>query len=235
MNLGELIDLVRARLQDVNEPYAWSDIELIDYLNTAVVEATERSRLLLDTTSSITQLSLVANTAEYSIDPSIQSIRRILVDTGQKDSNGNVIYSNVYSVAIEDLEILGFPPWEKQITATLPTYYWLDLDTKSLHFVPVPTTNTTAKLEVFRAPLSTERLVKTSDKPPIPERTHRYLAHWAAYEALLKRDADMGDSGRAAQELAFFEREFGPRPSARLNRHFKERRTGQVYSRRFGG
>jgi len=234
MNLGELRALARNRLQDTVTPYGWRNSDLNSFINTAVVEATERSRLIFDSsTPAVTQISVTPFVADYQLHPSVQSIVRARADTGQVDAQGNPIYTTVIPGSRTDLSVIGFTPRDNMYT-NYSLHYWRDYE--GIHLAPIPEKATTLLLEVYRAPLDTEKLVLDTDIPPIPDRLHRYLVHWVLYEAYSVNDADLSDPTKALKELAQFERHFSNRASAKLERMMQEGKGGKAaYSRPFGG
>jgi hypothetical protein len=77
MTRSEIIDQVRSRLFDTEDPLLWSDADLDEYLNNIVNHLCDECGLIEDaTTPSICQISVVADTTTYDIDSRIIRIKR---------------------------------------------------------------------------------------------------------------------------------------------------------------
>jgi hypothetical protein len=127
-------------LDDIRIPTLWKPEDLELFANEAEREAALRSELLVDnTTPSICQVSVVADTAEYNISSKI--IRIVLL----------TIPSNTYPVEQKTEEWLDDvdPAW-RTLTGT-PVYYVLRKN--KLRLVPIPTATETATMKVVRYPL----------------------------------------------------------------------------------
>lgn len=71
-----------------------------------------------------------------------------------------------------------------------------------------PTEGSELRLTVYRLPLNDLTNLE-DDEPEIPYYAHDKLAHWVAYRVYLQSDLDTA-SRDAAEQLALFERHFGP-------------------------
>lgn len=232
MNLGALIALTRNRVRDLKLPYKFSDSQMMDFANAAVHEALERARLKYDTTTApIETISILANVRDYALDPSIQHIDVARVDTGTVDLLGFPIYRWLWFGTLQDIVDWYGDGWDN--LAGFPVRGWRDEE--GIHLVPRPTTATTMKLWVNRMELASEVMDDNADIPMIPARHHRDLVYWMLYECYSVHDADYGNPKKAADNYALFERAFGRRPSANLERQMLRRQgSGRAYNRRFG-
>lgn len=205
MNLSELLTDVRALLDDALEPYLWSDELLTIRANNAVDETCIRTRLLHDSTSSVTGVTLVADQASYALDASVYAVRRVAL-AGQREP-----------LALVNARQLDewHPGWDDTAlsSAGTPRYAVFDLDTHSLRLHPRPSVVGTLRMTVWRRATENERLETPADDPVIPEHYHRLLKHWIAYECWSDQDAEKHDPQRAAEQLALFESFVGHRPS----------------------
>lgn len=76
MTLDDIILSTRDRLDDLSEPYRWSDAILLEYANEAEREACRRAHLIIDKeTDSICRIPVVAGNSIYSLSSKIIKIR----------------------------------------------------------------------------------------------------------------------------------------------------------------
>lgn len=197
MNLAALRELARIDLDDRVEPYLWTDEELDEAANDAVMEAARRARLLRDsTTPAITQIPLSAGQALVTLDP-----RVIRVDRARLASAS----SPLDLVLLRDADRRA-PGWEDYEPAT-PRYLIPDYQTGAVRLVPAPAATDTLRLTVIRLPLAD--MDDDLDEPEVPLGAQRSLRHWIVYRAHLNPDAEKLDKKRAGEALALFEAEFG--------------------------
>jgi len=97
-----------------------------------------------------------------------------------------------------------------------------EIGQKDLTLGVAPTVAQTIRLLVYRRPLN--KLASASDQPEIDEQLHRYLTHWALHRYYSDQDADTFDPNAAARHEADFERRFGKRPSASVERKQRRKR-----------
>jgi hypothetical protein len=200
MKLLNLITITRSEMDDKTEPYLITDAEHIEYANDAELEASRRGRLIMDsTTTAICQISVVANTASYNLDPRVQSIRRAkptgLLPLKRKN------YQDMDS---------QYPGWDDAATGT-PIVFIPD-DTGKIRLWPTPNASTTLSMIVVRSPLA--EMSDETDSPEIAPRFHRSLRYWMMYRAYSKQDSQANDPKKAMESLAMFEQEFGKKSSA---------------------
>lgn len=201
MKLSELLELTRVEIDDTEAPYLWSDAELIDAAADAENEACRRARLIIDSsTAAICQISVTAASNLYALDDRVLFVRRAKM--GLEDSPlCRASYRDM------DANMLG---WESH-TGT-PTHYITDYETGKIRLYPTPVAADTLSMTVVRLPL-----VQLSDPeldPEIKPHYHRSLRFWMMYRAYSKQDVDAHDDKRAADNLALFEQEFGPKSRA---------------------
>jgi hypothetical protein len=200
MKLLDLITITRSEMDDKTEPYLITDAEHIEYANDAELEASRRGRLIMDsTTTAICQISVVANTASYNLDPRVQSIRRAkptgLLPLKRKN------YQDMDS---------QYPGWDDAATGT-PIVFIPD-DTGKIRLWPTPNASTTLSMIVVRSPLA--EMSDETDSPEIAPRFHRSLRYWMMHRAYSKQDSQANDPKKAMESLAMFEQEFGKKSSA---------------------
>lgn len=204
MNLSELIVECREDSDDVNAPYLVSDDAFTRYLNEAVDQACRRAFLLYDeTTDAVTGIDLEPGTQSY---PLHSAILRVENCRREGDSVPLARLSG-------SIQFLDDPPTSWRDAAGTPTAWTVRRN--ELFVYPTPTGASVLRLDVFRLPLSTERLSAEDDTPVIPEHYHHLLRHWALYRAYSRRDAELRSEQGAASHLAQFEAAFGRLPSAK--------------------
>lgn len=200
MNLGDLIQRTRQRLDDKKEPFLWSDDDLTAYLNEAVNEAAERARLITDlTTTAVTLIPLVPDVRQYELHPSVI------------DVVGAAIVSDGSPLPGRRLKRIG-DAWPTRFYTGWADFYSvalrgplavLTIDRAVQDFLPAAVLH----LAVQRRPLVP--MVDPADIPELPESTHADLTYWAAYMAFDTRDNDSGDTSKAATNEARFTAKFG--------------------------
>lgn len=218
MTLTELLSAFRTRADDLTAPYLWSDAEITLYLNQADNEAAERALLIQDaTTASVCTLTLADGTATYALHAAVLRINRaVLTSTG--DLLG--------VVSREQLDVAQ-PGWE---TNTGTPQYVVEVGDGNVIITPTPTAIDTITLTVKRLPLTAMALATPTDTPEIPARHHYRMLDWALHLAYLKQDADAGDSAMADKYDAEFERSFGKRMDANVQRKHRDKRPNTIKS-----
>lgn len=234
MTIVDLIALCRARLDDVavqsdGTPAAtlWADQELIGFINEAQREACERAKLLRDeVTDSLTLLPIVANQAEYDVDPSV-----FWIDSARYEDTGRPIHFT----SREELQREGCH-WTTYSRARAYRMILIPLPTEQLRlrFFPVPTEDThldtdgvtevptQIRLVVYRYPLTS--ITSTSSTLEIHSRHHERLVDWVCFRAFSRRDRDTYDPAKASDAETAFIASFGIRPTAEQQRQQRERR-----------
>lgn len=215
MTLIELIDAFRLRTGDTAKPLLWSDDEITFYLNEAQQEAAERALLIQDaTTAQVCELALDIGLGVYPLHASILSIDRA------KLSNGTLL---VWT-SREKMDVFS-AVWE---TTTGTPEYFIDEDSGSLIVSPIPTVADTLTLTVKRLPLNP--MAVSTDTPEIHPRHHYRMLDWALRCAYLKQDADTFNDDSARKYEAAFERSFGFRHDANVQRKQRDSRRNVVRS-----
>lgn len=210
MTLADLIAQFRAEADDRVQPYLWGDAEVVGYLNDAENEACIRSGLLTDeTTPGLAALLVLAGQAWYPLDTRVLDIARARFVSGQSWGLCRT------SPAELDLE---WPGWETYSSG--PRRYYVDGE--QLRLVPAPSVPGALALRVSRLPLAPLSLSAPSASPEIPLPDQARLLDWALFRAFSRRDSETYDPNRAVSHEARFAGHFGPRPSARARRNYRE-------------
>lgn len=215
MTLLELIDAFRLRTDDKAESPLWSDDEITFYLNEAEQEAAERALLIQDaTTAQVCEIALDVGVGSYPLHGSIIRIDRA------KLSNGTLL---VWT-SREKMDVSS-TVWE---TNTGTPEYFIDEDSGSIVVSPIPTVADTLTLTVKRLPLNP--MAASTDTPEIHTKHHYRMLDWALRCAYLKQDSDSFNDDSAKKYEAAFERSFGYRHDANVQRKIRDKRRNVVRS-----
>lgn len=201
MTLQDLITLFRNEADDATEPYLWEDEEVIEFANDAETEACRRARLLVDSTSALTQLLVdPLDAGLVALDPAVVFVRRAQL-MGQRP---------LHRVTVRDLD--AHNPYWRSAPQNRPRMFVTDFQTGSILLYPPPLEQDMLLLTIVRTPLVDMK--DLLDSPEIPPRFHRSLRYWMLYRAYSKQDSQASDPKKAADALALFEQEFGKKSSA---------------------
>ena len=204
MNGSALLTEFRDLSQDTVEPYLWDDTFVLGKLNEAEREAADRARLLFDeTTTTVVDIAVTAQTATYATSPLIIDIARAfwVVDG---ESSPLHLYDRHEMDRLRD-------DWRTE-SDTPNGLIW---DGAMVTLNRVPTVDGTVHLEVYRWPAA-DFTVATS--PEIPAVHHQELVSWALFRAFSVPDADGANPELAGVYLGRFERYFGRKRGANLRR-----------------
>lgn len=203
MQLKELLEHVTAEvLQDraaiVSGPskHLWSDALAVRYFNEAEQMFARKTYCLLDSTSSICTITLVAGTSEYALDSSIKQVLNVRMSDNGVDMK---------RATHEEIDV------SIQVGALAsPSYPWVwstDEGSRVLRVYPVPDATAalnTLKIRVIRMPTTALSLSALTAEPQIPEEYHLNLCDWVAYRALTHQDVDGNNRKEALQFRAEF-------------------------------
>lgn len=209
MNLSEQIEAIRIRTDDRSAPYLWSDDEITLNLNQADSEAAERAMLIQDAV----EIVVAAGFADY-------DLKALRIDRATLESTGDL----VVVTSREELDAL----WSGWETATGTPQYLIDSDDGTVTIVPTPTVDDTLTLRIRRLPSTP--MVNDYDTPEIPERYHYRMLDWALHLAYMKHDAETFDQQAADRYAAMFERSFGYRHDANVQRKHRDRKPNTIKS-----
>lgn len=215
MRVKELIQRFRETVDDAVDKKFWTDEEVVFHLNEAVQEACERAKLLEDrSTPGVCSITLVPGVATYDLHPSVLEIKRLVLA-------GRL----VHETSVEHLDCTH-PGWEQR--RGVPRQFLLEQANSQgaprLRLVPEPVAAGVIGLTVIRGALEPLSHLIPNAEPEIHERFHTRLLDWVYHRAYLKQDAEVFNPDKAAVSLALFERAFGERPDANVQRKQRDRR-----------
>lgn len=225
LSLADIRRRARSRLDDLKAPYLWSDIELLDYINDTIKDASVRANLVVqdDIVLPFTQKIDGSWDAKYALPKGTLRIRSVRLD-----SNPFFTLSEV-SIRKQEQYYGGRPNvdgsvWSYALDLTIPgTGDYSGSQLRAITFLGTPAEVDTAALDIERTPADLE---VDSDIPEIDEIWHSDLIYGIAALAYLKRDSDTFDPKRSEKEFAYFEERFGPRLPAVV---IRERQTDVPY------
>ncbi len=210
MNLQDLTDATRQMLDDVAEPYLWSDDVLHRFANNAVREVCIRARLLRDdavSSPAICRVTVpVTAKGRFKLDPSVIALRAATLDDG---------HYKLWAVSSHDMDRRE-PGWDGGLAESgRPLFIVMDLEQKAVQLYPIPAGDVMVNLRVWRVPTPDEQMSDEDGhgEPAVEIPDAEELKHWIAHEAYLIRDEDANNPDLSARHLAIFEERFGRRPS----------------------
>lgn len=195
----------------------WSNEELTRFINEAVKRAI-RSSLLIVKSESAFDLTIVAGTADYAIDPRI-----IRLKFAESAATGRRLIPG----EIEDF--ISIQSWRTR-TGT-PTHYIVDESDNTIKLYPVPIDGDTINLTYNRLPLAELSWTTNTVTPEIATEYQIEMLDYAAYLAYMKDEANTFDPTRAATYLQLFNSNFT------VTSAYEERRRKRSRGRtvRYGG
>lgn len=215
MTVQDFIDEYRRVIDDQAAPFLLADADIVRYLNDAVDEACERALLIEDRSSpEATSIALVAGQGSYPLHASVIKVKRVAL--------GRRVLTETSSEKMDE-ECCG---WETM--AGSPRHY-IHTGAGDLVLVRIPRAEDVAvdpalALTVYRKPLTPLSVGALTESPEINALYHPRLFPWIYRCAYLKRDSEIYDASRAAQEEAIFAASFGVRPDANVQRKRRDKR-----------
>lgn len=214
MRVEEIIGRFRRAVDDLEAPHFWTDEDIIGYLNEAVQEACERAKLLEDrTTPAVCSITLEPGKSTYALHPSVLEIKRLAL-------RGRPLHET----SVEELDCTH-PMWETR--QGMPRQFLLEQANgrgmPQLRLVPTPVEAETIALTVVRGALKPLSADDCRGQPEIHERFHTRLLDWVYHRAYLKQDSEVFNPDKAAVSLVLFERAFGERPDANVQRKQRDK------------
>jgi hypothetical protein len=222
-----LDDLLRILREDIlhdrsdqvagDTDYLWSDTTLVAYIDEAQRRFARRSLCIRDaTTPSLTQVTLVTNQTEYTLNPSVIAVisARFTGDTADLARGGHAQFDtyhtpDTYFFNPSDLSTL--PPGKPLAWATdegTAANSTGSVGVIMFRAYPVPSSTYAGQiinLRVCRMPQTRLVASELDVYPEIPEEYHIPMLDYAAYLALRIVDHDLGNPARANEFLTSFE------------------------------
>jgi hypothetical protein len=199
MNLRELRDLARVKLDDAVEPYLWSD----EFLNGAINRAQDEAILRIggigdDYTPRVTTSIATMGSNTVVLDPSVLKVEDVYIRGAKLIPTSEV-----------ELDLMN-PLWREDVG--VPSRYILGTGLFTVY--PVPDADYVLSFNVRRGAIAS--LSKDSSIPEVPTTLQPRLLHWVLYEAYQLPDADTNNPKAAETHHEAFEGVFGKQPSAKF-------------------
>lgn len=204
MNLGEIRAAFRNLAGDTAAPYLWSNEEIALFATQAEQEAAERARLIHDET---VEIDLAPGESRYVLPASVLQVKRAWLDARGK------------------VDIVPHEYLPESFSSGVPRQA-AETEDGLLEVWPVPAAAGILHLAVCRLP--NNPLSGDADEPEIHARHHYRMIDWMLRCAYLKPDADTQDERKAAAYEIAFERSFGARPDANVQRKQRQKRAPLV-------
>lgn len=191
MNSTELLTLFRQEVDDLEEPYLWSDDEAFEFMTDAQRQFCRWTEGIADSrTASVCQLSIVPDTEWYAKSPLILKVR----DARRTDTGRSVGVVNPEHIDDYGLRFDGNKSVLKAIVDGLTDGFF--------RAYPIPNETVTVNLAVFRLPLLA--ITDIDQLFEIAEHHHPHLTMWMKKRAYGKQDADTYDQKRSDDYEAQF-------------------------------
>lgn len=201
MTPTQLYDLFRTDVVDTALPYLWSEDEVWSFMDDAYRRMVRLMGGISDSTSPLTQLEVYAGDTWVTLDPRIIKVRHV-----QKSTND----AELQLVNFEDTELLqrdndyGVRRIFRLTNDTGPLQYLVSgMEVNKLRCIPIPDTDETLSLIVYRYPLEPISPVVTACFE-LEEQHHIHLLDGMKARAYGKQDAEAFDKGRAEEFEAKF-------------------------------
>lgn len=226
MNITELMSQYRREARDeaTVDPLT-SEATLIFLYNQAVDEACKRKKLLFDsTTEAVCQITVVDGTATYAIHEAIVFIDKAYL----VNAAGTYTYLGIFD---RDKLDRDFPTWRESTGSAVA----MIIDETSVQLVAEPNEDATLYLEVYRTPLTAEKMIAVVDgatalSPAIASAHHDQLYHWPLSIVYRQDDANTYAPEKAAYHEGKFIEYFGEKIDARRLRQTKVNKR-QIFNR----
>lgn len=196
MDFSEIENSVRITADD-NTPgdRLWSQPEILEYTQDSENEACERADLLIDETSSFTDISVNTSTGTYSLSLTITNIQSAKLSLEPKPLMKT-------SRRVLDLSFSNWPA-----NTSTPRSYFRSA-TNKITVYPKPIVADTLNMAVARFPTTP---ITVAGSPEVDARYHPGLLLWILYRMYMKNDSETLNVDKAMDYKAQFEEFFGPK------------------------
>jgi hypothetical protein len=206
MTAAEIISASRTLLNDVAQPYKWTDTELLAYLNDSLNTIARETDYFIDTyTSSVINITIATNTQDYAISTNVLNI----LNAKLLSESVNLTHSTSYEMNNT------FPMWRYIVTTNdstdTPTRYITDYRTGYISLYPCPDASNTLVLQTIRRTSSTLSstetigdITATTNTPDIRSDFHFGLVDGIIARACLKIGINVYDYKRSISHFALF-------------------------------
>jgi hypothetical protein len=208
MTLQELVAYFRAQVADEDQPYLWSDEEVLLYAIDAQDMLVEATGGIADTTvaaadvgspaTRLPDLALTADTPFTAHSSLILRIRSGRLLTAARDIEF-ISESGMDKTVMLDYGFSQSQSFDDEDTGDVK-FAVLGVRDNQVRWVRVPSEADTCRLHFYRLPYP--RIADLDDTLEVDSRHHIHLVHWMKYLAYSKQDAETRDDKQAANARA---------------------------------
>ena len=190
MDSTDLLQQFRFDTVDTEQPYFWTDPEIISYADGAQKRFVREIGGIGDGSSPITQIAITAGVDIVPLSTLILKIRDAYLPDGS---------------AIEVINYEDLVTRKMRLDGVIgpPRFLITGIEPGKIRLYPVPRDNTSVQLIVDRMPM--KAITDTDQKLEVGDEHLEGLLYWMKYRAYRKHDAETEDVQRAAEnEQSFF-------------------------------
>lgn len=201
MTIPELILLFRKQVQDLNKPYLWDDVEVLQYLIAAQDKFVTKTGGIRDSsTRALTDVSVVVGEVFAPHSPYILRVRSAKLLTAQR-SLDVVNEADIGRYVVSDYGLITPEYLDDEDTGDVKAIV-LGVEDNKIRWLKVPVTADTCRMNIMRLPYP--RIKDLNGCLEIQEQFHMDLLLWMKHLAYAKQDAEVFDK-RASED---YERQF---------------------------
>lgn len=202
MEIADLLELFRLEVDDISEPYLWSDKEFYAYLDDAHSTFITRLGGITDSTSPITRITFKAGDTFVKYDERIIRIKSVTDDYNRKITIRNIDNFEDGSVMSDDYGNMVNAGLDDSRTGPV-RYVVTDMEESKMRLYPIPEAAGYLRLTVNRRPL--DPIVDEESTLEVPHFYHLCLLDWVKYKAYMKQDVETFDKSKSKEFLLSFE------------------------------
>jgi hypothetical protein len=194
MTVVELLELFRKEVDDETKLYLWSDKEFFVYLNEAQDTFVRLIGGIADRRSALTNISYKIGNQFKKFDDRIYRIKGAFDENNKILSIRNLDHFAVNG-ASDDYGVRNSSGLDNSRTGPIK-YLITDVESNEIQLYPIPDSDGSIRLYVYRRPLS--EIVDENSELEIPSYQHVSLLDWVKYRAFMKQDVETFDGTKAA-------------------------------------
>lgn len=187
MNSTELYELFRGDMNDAEQPYLWSDLEVFGYMNDAYRMFVRLTGGIADSTSAAAQVPVVAGDVAGAMDPSVMEVL-----SAYRMSDG------------QPVRVHNGPEFPRPSTRVGPVSGMVIGEQDDLaRWTSIPAADDTVQMTVYRMPAG---FITDHEQPftGVKEDHHLHLLPWMRHLAYLKQDAETFNRSKSDENGAIF-------------------------------